>query len=530
MAVRAFAIVNQKGGCGKTTTAISLAGVFASWGYRTLLVDMDPQSHCAAGLAIPEQRIDLHIGDAMSAPEGSPVDPSRLLWRVSRNLDLAPSTTRLAAMEAARGPLAEVEHPERRLQAALRPLAERYDICLVDCSPTIGLLTFNALAAADEVIVPVETGFFSLQGATKQVNTIKSLGKRLGRALPYRLLPTMHDPSSVLSRDLLEELRRRFSGKVIPQVIRYDPVLREAASFGQPVTEYGPESAGARDYSSLAGWLLAQPVLSGLRRVEEGVAVPRPAPDVHVVRGGGSGGGESERARAKMGHVEPKPRRAEAESDLGDEDTGSEESGLPSSGARADESAGVSSRTADLLARVQRLAKRVEAANGVGEFGVGYTAQAGTSVYLEEHESARPVSEPAPSAARIFGVRQTSLGTLFVQPASMGERVCIAGDFNAWSPDATRMRLNRELGVFEACVQLPPGPVQYRLVVDGQWMTDPYNPKTTRNPFGDSNSIFVVPGQAGEAGDRNREQSRAGTRGSTNTQAEEADGSAQSKR
>jgi chromosome partitioning protein len=101
--VRTFAVVNQKGGCGKTTTAINLAGVFAGRGHRTLLVDMDPQGHCAAGLAIPEQRVDLHIGDAMLAPDDKPVDPQRLLWRVSRNLDLAPATLRLAALEAGRG-------------------------------------------------------------------------------------------------------------------------------------------------------------------------------------------------------------------------------------------------------------------------------------------------------------------------------------------------------------------------------------------------------------------------------------------
>jgi chromosome partitioning protein len=268
--VRTIAIVNQKGGCGKTTTAINLAGVFAGMGYRTLLVDVDPQSHCAAGLAIPEQRIDVQIGDAMAAVGGGrAVDLDRLLWRVSRNLDLAPSTMKLAALESTRGELAGRSQPESRLAKVLAGLGDRHDICLVDCSPAIGMLTFNALVAATEVIIPVETGFFSLQGATKQANTIKSLGKRLGVAPPFRMLATMHVPESVLARELLEELKRRFPGKVMGQVIRYDQRLREAASFGQPVIEYAPDSTGAEDYRLLAEWLVANQTPISTRRTLE---------------------------------------------------------------------------------------------------------------------------------------------------------------------------------------------------------------------------------------------------------------------
>ena len=124
--MRTFAVVNQKGGCGKTTTAINLAGVFAARGFRTLLVDMDPQGHCAAGLAIPEQRVDLHIGDAMLADDDHPIDPARLFWRAVRNLDLAPSTLRLAALEAPRGELAGKPDAERRLKKFLSRFDSQY--------------------------------------------------------------------------------------------------------------------------------------------------------------------------------------------------------------------------------------------------------------------------------------------------------------------------------------------------------------------------------------------------------------------
>jgi chromosome partitioning protein len=273
--VRTIAIINQKGGCGKTTTAINLAGVFAAHGYRTLLVDMDPQSHCAAGLAIPEQRIDVQIGDAIAAAgTGRAIDLDRLLWRVSRNLDLAPSTMRLAALEAARGEVngsgSAGTGGAGRLAKVLASLGDRHDICLIDCSPAIGLLAFNAMVAADEVLVPVETGFFSLQGATKQANLLRSLGKKLGVAPVYRMLGTLHNPESVLAQELFEELRRRFPSKVMATPIRYDHRLREAGSFGQPVIEYAPESTGAADYQGVAEWLLAnQPAPSSRRSQAE---------------------------------------------------------------------------------------------------------------------------------------------------------------------------------------------------------------------------------------------------------------------
>ena len=134
--VRIITIINQKGGCGKTTTAINLAGTFAKQGLRTLLVDMDPQSHCAAGLGVPENRIDLDIGDAMLTPGNRPLDTSRLLWRVGRRLDLAPSRTKLAGLEASRGGLADLLDREKRLAAVVSQFKHEYDVVCVDCPPT----------------------------------------------------------------------------------------------------------------------------------------------------------------------------------------------------------------------------------------------------------------------------------------------------------------------------------------------------------------------------------------------------------
>lgn len=259
-ALRVIAIINQKGGCGKTTTAISLASVLAKRNFKTLLVDLDPQGHCAAGLAVPESRIEIDIADAMMTPEDKPIDCSRLLWRVARNLDLAPSRMKLAALESPKSPLVSAEDKERRLMRAIERIRDAsptgYDVCLIDCPPSIGLLTYNALAAAKEILIPVETSYFSLQGAARQVATVRSLARRLGMRVRTRLLPTLHDPDSPLARDLLDALRRQFPEYVIPMQVRFDTALKEASSFGQPVDDYAPDSRGALDYRDLGEWMI----------------------------------------------------------------------------------------------------------------------------------------------------------------------------------------------------------------------------------------------------------------------------------
>ena len=201
--MRAFAIVNQKGGCGKTTSAISMSAVLAKRGHRTLLIDLDPQAHCAAGLGVPEHMVEHSIGDALvddlESYNTDTYDPARLAWEVARNFSLAPSSMRLAMLEAPGGGLHEKPRKDARLEMLLELLAPHFDRCVIDCPPTIGLLTFNAMRAVREVIVPVETGYFAMRGAEKQWQTIQRVIQRIGRPIASHILPTLYDPDSALA-------------------------------------------------------------------------------------------------------------------------------------------------------------------------------------------------------------------------------------------------------------------------------------------------------------------------------------------
>ena len=258
--MRTIAIVNQKGGCGKTTTAINLAALSAKRGQRTLLVDMDPQSHCAAGLGIPEEAIEGGTTSVMRG-EADGVDPAEICWEIGHRFHVLPSTVLLSAVEARSGD--ETIEVQSRLGTFLARCRGRFDTCFIDCPPALGMLTFSALRAASEAIIPVETGYFSLKGARRQWDTIEALVRRLGRPLPRWIVPTIHDPASHLAAKILETLTQEFDPHLAPLVIRAHESLREAASLGQPVCEFDAGGSAERDFAALLDWMdgLPQPEL-----------------------------------------------------------------------------------------------------------------------------------------------------------------------------------------------------------------------------------------------------------------------------
>jgi chromosome partitioning protein len=255
--MRVIAIVNQKGGCGKTTTTVNLAGALAADGNRVLIVDMDPQAHATLAMGLEPDDLETNLYEVLIEPAGA----SRLdsvIVDVSNQIDIAPSSIVLSALEQK---LATERHDARteRLAAALEALPPLYDYVLIDCPPNVGLLTFNALRAAREVIVPLETSFFAIDGVQKLLETISLLSDRIGHELNVRVLPTLYDGRTRYARQTLGDIRELFKELCFDTVIRLNVKLREAARQGIPVSRYAPSANGALDYASVAMELAASP-------------------------------------------------------------------------------------------------------------------------------------------------------------------------------------------------------------------------------------------------------------------------------
>jgi chromosome partitioning protein len=248
--MRIIAVVNQKGGCGKTTVSINLASALAEVGQKTLLVDMDPQSHCAVGLAVPEEQIEQSIYDVLiSKSRNEPIKLTEILWQISDRLELAPASIDLSAFEQQMAGIAECENC---LKNVLVEMKSEYDYVIIDCPPAVSLLTFNALRAATDVIVPVETGYFALHGLSKQLETLNILCERCSQQVEVKVLASMYDIRTKMAREVLAELRKQFADKMFGVIVNFNTKIKEAASFGQPIGEYDSASRGQRDFRLLA--------------------------------------------------------------------------------------------------------------------------------------------------------------------------------------------------------------------------------------------------------------------------------------
>jgi len=248
---RVIAIANQKGGSGKTTTAINLGACLARLGRRTLIVDLDPQAHASIGLS--RGRPDPAgptVYDALT--DGG--DVSSIVREVGENLDLAPGSPRLLLAEQRLDLLAG---GEETLARALETLRERYEFVLIDCPPTGGLLTANALRAADETIITVDTGFFALYGVSQLLEFIQGVPAPAGAPMRVRALATMFDGRTSFAREILKDLSGYFGPALFQTVIHTNVRIKEASSFGVPIVEYDPRARGSADYM-----LLAQEVVS----------------------------------------------------------------------------------------------------------------------------------------------------------------------------------------------------------------------------------------------------------------------------
>ena len=248
--MRTIAIVNQKGGCGKTTTTVNLAGCLEAEGARVLVVDIDPQAHATLALGLEPDTLDENLYEVLAEPDGAE-RMGRVIQEVSERLHVAPSGIVLSALELKLAS-ERAEARTERLAAALDSVAERYDYVLIDCPPNVGVLTFNALRAAGEVIIPLETSFFAIDGVQKLLETIALLADRIGHDLKVRILPTLYDGRTRYARETLAEIRKLFSELCFDTVIRANVKLREAARRGLPIIRFARSANGSVDYAALA--------------------------------------------------------------------------------------------------------------------------------------------------------------------------------------------------------------------------------------------------------------------------------------
>jgi chromosome partitioning protein len=249
-AMRVIAIVNQKGGCGKTTTTVNLGGALALDGSRVLIVDLDPQAHATLALGVDPDDLDENLYEVLADAGGSEDLPA-VIVEVADRLSVAPSGIVLSALEQKLASEA-VEVRTERLTRALETVLDDFDYVLIDCPPNVGLLTFNALRAASEVIIPLETSYFAIHGVQKLLETIALLSERIGHELTVRVLPTLYDGRTRYARQTLTEIRELFRDMCFDTVIRMNVKLRESAARGRPIGSITPSANGAVDYAALA--------------------------------------------------------------------------------------------------------------------------------------------------------------------------------------------------------------------------------------------------------------------------------------
>ncbi len=245
---KAIAIFNQKGGVGKTTTNINLAACLAMRGLKILVLDIDPQGNTTSGLGIAKRSLTYSSYDLLVSGD---LDPQETIIQTSvKGLDLIPASVDLAGAEIE---LVQLEGRERRLKNKLNEIRDNYDYIFIDCPPSLGLLTINALTAVDSVLIPIQCEFYALEGVSQLMSTIELVRKSLNPELVIQgVILSMFDGRTNLSIQVVEEVKKYFGSKLYSTVIPRNVRLAEAPSFGVPISRYDPRSKGARAYEAFA--------------------------------------------------------------------------------------------------------------------------------------------------------------------------------------------------------------------------------------------------------------------------------------
>ncbi len=247
-----IAVVTQKGGVGKTTTAVNLASIIGEMGHSVLLVDIDPQGNATSGVGLDKRKVKLSTYDLLCGTEGA---ENAAVKTAFPGLSIVPSGAVLAGAEIE---MVELAHRESRLKAALAPFRERYEYIFIDCPPALGLLTLNALVAADTFLIPAQPEYYALEGLSQLIATVRQVKRLYNPSLELEgVLFTMYDGRTNLTQQVVAEVKRFFPRKVYATVVPRSVRLAEAPSYGRPINYYDKVSKGGRAYQALAEELLS---------------------------------------------------------------------------------------------------------------------------------------------------------------------------------------------------------------------------------------------------------------------------------
>ena len=486
--MRIISIANQKGGCGKTTTAINLAASLAFLQKKVLLIDLDPQGHSTCGLGIKAELLDKTVYNLFK--EDLTTSVSEVVCSIDSGLDLIPAHVVLSAIEQE---LAGVDGRENRLVNRLSQLPTHYDFILIDCPPNLGLLTFNALRASDEIIIPIEPSFFSLHGLAKIFETINWLKQTANKTLQLHALLTRYEKRTRLTQEIQEEVQRYFQDQVFTHPIRENVKLREAAAVGKSIVAFDRNSTGFQDYMNLA----IEVIERGMLRwsvPKDIVQATKDEVSQETLRQNHDSMNQSLSNTIVEEEVDTIQKIIESASESlviekpsePVEPVAAEE--MQPAGPEVEAPHEVLADIVEIQERNEQSAQNVTA----NEQEVTSASQFLTVTSPKDSEEKIAIAEQVQiQLDKSLAPRPVLGGLLFAYRDSNAKEVLIAGDFNHWVGE-TMTKIEEDSDLWQKILAISPGIYRYKFLVNGEWITDPSNEAAEPTPYGGTNSVIEV--------------------------------------